>query len=140
MKLGLLRLSALVAFLLAVPAALAAPTDENEVITPAIGAQKVAPPPGGPGAGALTAVAVILLAGAGGWVLWRGKAAGLTALSRTSRQLAIEETRSLGNRQFLVVATYQERKYLLGVCPGRIDLLAPLNDAAAAATLEKPRA
>jgi flagellar protein FliO/FliZ len=33
----------------------------------------------------------------------------------------------LGNRQFLVVAEYEGRKMLLGVCPGRIELLSELG-------------
>jgi flagellar protein FliO/FliZ len=33
----------------------------------------------------------------------------------------------LGNRQFLVVAEYEDRKMLIGVCPGRIDYLATLS-------------
>ena len=41
-------------------------------------------------------------------------------------------TRSLGNRQYLVVASYEGQKFLIGVCPGRIDLLAPLGSAGAA--------
>ena len=42
------------------------------------------------------------------------------------RSLAVEETRSLGNRQYLVVASYEGKKFLLGVCPGRINLLSAL--------------
>jgi len=42
------------------------------------------------------------------------------------RKLQISETRMLGNRQFLVVAEYEGRKLLLGVCPGRIDYLSTL--------------
>jgi flagellar protein FliO/FliZ len=38
----------------------------------------------------------------------------------------IEETRSLGNRQYLIVAAYEEKKLLLGVTPGRIKLLCDL--------------
>jgi len=70
-------------------------------------------------------VAALLLAGAGGWLFWRGRTApgGVAAL----RHLAIAETKSLGNRQYLVVATYEDKKFLLGVCPGRIDLLTPLG-------------
>ena len=43
------------------------------------------------------------------------------------RKLQISETRSLGNRQFLIVAEYENRKMLLGVCPGRIDYLSTLS-------------
>lgn len=112
--------------------AAAAPTDENQVIVPAGSATKTAAPAAGaPGAGAFTLVAVVMLAGAGAWLLWRGRGGKLATLNRATRHLAIEETRGLGNRQYLVVATYQDKKFLLGVCPGRIDLLAPLHDGAA---------
>ena len=43
------------------------------------------------------------------------------------RKLEISETRMLGNRQFLIVAAYEDRKILLGVCPGRIDYLCTLS-------------
>ena len=42
------------------------------------------------------------------------------------RKLEISETRMLGNRQFLIVAAYEDRKILIGVCPGRIDYLCTL--------------
>ena len=48
-------------------------------------------------------------------------------LGREARKLTVAETRSLGNRQYLVVADYEGRKFLLGVCPGRIDLLSSLD-------------
>jgi flagellar protein FliO/FliZ len=115
----------------------AAPTAADEVISPKAEVQKTITPADGPGSGALTAVAVILLAGAGGWMLWRGKGGALAQLNRSNRKLGVEETRSLGNRQYLVVATYENKKFLLGVCPGKIDLLTPLSDAAA--TEEKSR-
>ncbi|ACB73700.1 flagellar biosynthetic protein FliO [Opitutus terrae] len=108
--------------------ALAAPANQDEIITPKSSAQQAASPARGSGMGALTAFAAVALAATGGWMLWRGKGTPFTGLRTAPRQLAIEETRSLGARQYLVVATYQDRKYLLGVCPGRIDLLAPLND------------
>jgi flagellar protein FliO/FliZ len=44
-----------------------------------------------------------------------------------TRKLAIAETKSLGNRQYLVVASYEDKKFLLSVCPGRIELLTPLD-------------
>jgi flagellar protein FliO/FliZ len=81
---------------------------------------------GGFGPGLL--LAVLLLAAAGGWLLWRSRAVRFSG--RDARLLAINETRSLGNRQFLVVASYDGKKFLLGVCPGRIELLAPLNGGA----------
>ena len=70
-------------------------------------------------------LAALLLAGTGGWLFWRARTApGGAALLR---KLSIVETKSLGNRQYLVVAGYEDKKFLLGVCPGRIDLLTPLE-------------
>lgn len=43
-------------------------------------------------------------------------------------KLKILETRALGGRQFLVVGQYGQDSFLLGVCPGRIDYLARLED------------
>lgn len=67
----------------------------------------------------------IVLAAAAGWLFWRARLApgAVAAL----RKLSIAETKSLGNRQYLVVASYEDKKFLLGVCPGRIDLLTPLE-------------
>ncbi len=69
----------------------------------------------------------LLLAGTGAWLFWRRR----NPLGSVApmRRLAIAETKSLGNRQYLVVASYEDKKYLLGVCPGRIDLLTPLDGA-----------
>lgn len=64
---------------------------------------------------------------AAGLVLTRG--GGLRfrpAGGKIARKLVISETRSLGGRQYLVVAEYEEKKMLLGVCPGRIDYLSTL--------------
>jgi len=44
-----------------------------------------------------------------------------------SRKLQVAEIRSLGNRQFLVVAEYETTRLLLGVSHGRIDLLCHLG-------------
>jgi flagellar protein FliO/FliZ len=83
--------------------------------------------------GSMTVILVCLLGAAGGWMLWnRIRTRGPAALG--GRQLAIAETKSLGNRQFLVVASYQDQKFLLGVCPGRIDLLSSLGTAPDAGT------
>jgi flagellar protein FliO/FliZ len=44
------------------------------------------------------------------------------------RAIVVEETRSLGNRQYLVIAACDGRRFLLGVTPGRIELVASLDD------------
>jgi len=67
----------------------------------------------------------LLLAGAAGWLFWRGRSA--PGVAKTTRKLVIAETKSLGNRQYLVVASYEDKKFLLSVCPGRIELLTPLD-------------
>lgn len=90
-------------------------------------ATDASPVPARPAAAGHPAVLLtaLMLAGAGGWLYWRARSApgGAPAL----RKLSIAETKSLGNRQFLVVASYDDKKFLLGVCPGRIDLLTPLE-------------
>ena len=115
------------AFTISVSAA-AAPISDDQVIVPnsAVGTKAPAVS-AATGSGPLTVVGVLALAGAGGWILWRARAGGPNQLSRVPRKLAVEETRSLGNRQYLVVASYQEKKFLIGVCPGRIDLLSALD-------------
>ncbi len=70
-------------------------------------------------------IVALLLAGAGGWLFWRGRAVPTGTMS--ARKLAIAETKSLGNRQYLVVAAYEDKKFLLSVCPGKIELLTSLD-------------
>lgn len=108
--------------------ALGAPVNNEEVIVPnsTLAANAPASVPA-TGSGPLTAIGVLVLAGAGGWILWRARAGGLNQVNRVARKLTVEETRSLGNRQYLVVASYQDKKFLIGVCPGRIDLLSSLH-------------
>ncbi|MBA4137675.1 MAG: hypothetical protein C0518_10200 [Opitutus sp.] len=102
---------------------------EAGVIYPRAAGEAAAPSAAGKG-GSSNVVLIgfaLVAAGAGGWLLWRQKnsPAGLGA---TARKLAIAETRPLGNRQYLVVADYDGRKFLLGVCPGRIEMLTPLGE------------
>jgi len=80
----------------------------------------------GYGARTLLVVALLLAAG-GGWLLLRRRAGPGFLAGRTAHKLQIEETRSLGNRQYLVVAVYEGQKILLGVTPGQIQLLTPLS-------------
>ncbi len=73
-----------------------------------------------------------VLAGTGLYLLKRGQLGGARGADMRQR-LAIEETRPLGNKQFLAVATYGGRRMLLAVCPGRIDLLCRLDESDTAA-------
>lgn len=101
--------------------------DDSQVIFPKTTASSTAPAESGrSGLGATTVLGVLVLAGAGGWLVVRGRSVKIAG--RETRSLAINETRSLGNRQYLVVASYEGRKFLLGVCPGRIDLLSPIAE------------
>lgn len=62
-------------------------------------------------------------------VFFRNGIGGLQPRKKGERKLEISETRMLGNRQFLVVAQYEGKKMLIGVCPGRIDYLCNLAGA-----------
>jgi len=99
--------------------------DDNTVITP--GASRAEPPVKSATASlsSMSLVFGLILAGAGGWIVWRNRRG--VPVGRDLRSLAIDETRSLGNRQYLVVASYEGKKFLIGVCPGRIDMLSPLD-------------
>lgn len=66
------------------------------------------------------------VAAAAGWWLWQKRRVGAQGAHGSAR-LAIVESRSLGSRQYLVVADYDGRKFLLGVCPGSIAMLTPLD-------------
>jgi flagellar protein FliO/FliZ len=102
--------------------------DKDKVIYPRSAALADAPvssPSGGFNSGLL--VLALGAAAAGGWLLWRQRRGTSGLAGREARKLAIAESRSLGNRQYLVVADYEGKKFLIGVCPGRIDLLSPLD-------------
>jgi flagellar protein FliO/FliZ len=98
--------------------------DADQILYPGKTAPTAAPATGA--VGNLTLVCGLALAAVGGWLVWRGRQRGLRASD--SRTLAISETRALGNRQYLVVACFENKKFLLGVCPERIAMLAPLHD------------
>lgn len=104
--------------------------DDNTVFVPK--ASRTDVPAAAAAAPTLNSVSLVLgvaLAGVGGWLVWRNRRG--TPIGRDQRLLAVDETRSLGNRQYLVVASYEGRKFLIGVCPGRIDMLAPLDGSGA---------
>ncbi|MBK8477735.1 MAG: flagellar biosynthetic protein FliO [Opitutaceae bacterium] len=80
--------------------------------------------------GSLGVIAVLT---AGGIYLLKRGALGPRVGAKFVQRLMIEETRPLGNKQFLAVATYGDRRMLLGVCAGRIDLLCRLDEPGAVA-------
>lgn len=75
------------------------------------------------------AVYFFLLLGilAAGLFFFRNGFSFLQVKNKSERKLEISETRMLGNRQFLVVAQYEGKRMLIGVCPGRIDYLCNLG-------------
>ena len=75
----------------------------------------------------LFVVGVLLVAAAGTLFYLQRRKAG-SPLAVAGRKLQIEETRPLGNRQYLIVANYDGKKMLLGVTPGHIQMLTELND------------
>jgi flagellar protein FliO/FliZ len=108
----------------------AAPADEKAkdaaIIYPHTPENKAEPSTAhSPAYGSGVLLVALLLAGAGGWLFWRGRAAPNGTVG--ARKLAIAETKSLGNRQYLVVAAYEDKKFLLSVCPGKIELLTSLD-------------
>jgi flagellar biogenesis protein FliO len=52
--------------------------------------------------------------------------------SKEERKLQVHEMRPLGNRQFLIVVGYEDTRMLLGVTPGKIDYLCPLDSPSSA--------
>jgi len=74
----------------------------------------------------LIVVVALLLAAGGAWLLLQRRKAG--PAGGRGRKLQIDETKPLGNRQYLVVADYDGKKFLLGVTPGQIQMLTPLAD------------
>jgi flagellar protein FliO/FliZ len=110
---------------MAAPALFAA--DDSKIIYPSGTPHAAAPttPSATSGASTATLAIAILIAGVGAWLYWRNRK-GVPGI-RGAQNLVVEETKSLGNRQYLVVASYGHEKFLLGVCPGRIDLLSPVG-------------
>ena len=95
--------------------------------TPAANFQ-VAPASGGRFQLAIYLLLLVALLGGGVFVMRNGLGF-LQPKPKGPRMLEISETRMLGNRQFLIVAEYEQRKMLIGVCPGRIEYLCTLSGA-----------
>lgn len=94
--------------------------------TAATPAFSTAPSSGGTFQLAIYFVLLVALLGGGVYVMRNGLGF-LQPKPKGPRKLDITETRMLGNRQFLIVAEYEQRKMLIGVCPGRIDYLCTLS-------------
>jgi len=77
--------------------------------------------------GSLVLAGALLLALGGGWLLLKRRGLIPARSIRPGRKIVIEETRSLGNRQYLVVAGYEGKKFLLGVTAGQIQMLSTLD-------------
>ena len=77
--------------------------------------------------GSMVLAGALLLALGGGWLLLKRRGVLPVRGTRTERKIVIEETRSLGNRQYLVVAGYEGKKFLLGVTAGQIQMLSTLD-------------
>lgn len=102
---------------------------DTEVIFPRGGAKPGAPAmAAGDSLDSVSLVVGLVLAAVGGWFVWRNRRR--IPAGRELRALAINETRSLGNRQYLVVASHEGKRFLLGVCPGQISFLSALPDSA----------
>lgn len=109
----------------------AASRSDDTVIYPQGSADRpaAATPDSAPGGGSkLFLAGAFLLALGGGWLLLRRRGLPLSRVVRNERLITVEETKSLGNRQYLVVAGCEGRRFLIGVTPGRIQLLSPLDD------------
>jgi flagellar protein FliO/FliZ len=72
-------------------------------------------------------IGLLALAGGGQFLLKRGMP--LRGKMAGQNNLHLLETKILGNRQFLVVVQYEDNKMLLGVGPGQIQYLCPLDSA-----------
>lgn len=78
--------------------------------------------------GTSTLIVALLAAAAGGWLWWNRTRGNPRWSGPSQKLLSVAETKPLGNRQYLVVAAYGKRRFLLGVCPSKIELLSPLDD------------
>src|SRR5580698_3525772 len=65
------------------------------------------------GLGGPTLVVALVCAAAGAWFLWKGRRN--SGIRTAKGNLTVSESRSLGNRQYLVVAAYGRQKFLIGV-------------------------
>jgi flagellar protein FliO/FliZ len=109
----------------AAPAPTAGARPDDLVIHPAASPSPASSSsPAAPGFGPGWVFVFLVAASSAAWWAWQRRRSPLAA---RREGIQIEDTRALGNRQFLVVATARGRRFFLGVSPGGIRLLAPLD-------------
>ena len=79
----------------------------------------------GGGSFGLIVVTLVLFVGLG-LVAWFLNRRGAPLRRAAGQHLEVLETRPLGGRQFLMVAAYGDERFLLSVCPGRVEYLCSL--------------
>jgi flagellar biogenesis protein FliO len=79
----------------------------------------------GGGSLGLVFVTLVLFLGLGLGAWYLNRSGGAIRRSQT-QNLKVLETRPLGGRQFLMVMAYDEERFLLSVCPGRVEYLCAL--------------
>jgi len=87
-------------------------------------------PEGGPEIGmAVTILGYLIILGGLGVAAWYLFKRGVIRkpFSSSEGKLKVAESRMLGNRQYIMVVEYEEKKILLGVGPGKIDYLTSLD-------------
>ena len=97
-----------------------APRSADTVIFPQPVEPAIARPADSPSTGYI--VFVVLCLGGGAWLWFRAKGKG-RSLKTTGSEISIDETRPLGNRQYLVLTSCRGRSFLIGVSQGRVDLV-----------------
>jgi len=96
------------------------PRSANTVIFPQPVEQTAARPSSTPSSAYI--VFVLMCIGGGAWLWFRAKGKNRN-LSNIATEISIDETRPLGNRQYLVLTSCRGRSFLVGVSQGRIDLI-----------------
>jgi flagellar protein FliO/FliZ len=97
-----------------------APRSADTVIFPQPVEESVARPAGSPSTSYI--VFVVLCLGGGTWLWFRAKGKGRSPKTSGS-EISIEETRPLGNRQYLVLTSCRGRSFLIGVIQRRMELV-----------------
>lgn len=108
------------------PAPAAAPARSDDTVLYPSGSKSApdAPAAAAKNSGATWIFTFVVIGAAAGVWFWRRRNG---SPLRRRGLIAIEDTRPLGNRQFLVVASCDGRRFLLGVAAGGIQMLSPLD-------------